>query len=57
MEMIAYIFYLGLIKQILNYEWSPIAEELKSFDRKMVLNSMVLKWDNVKKEFADLINI
>ena len=43
MEMIAYIFYLGLIKQILNYEWSPIAEELKSLDRKIVLNSMVLK--------------
>ena len=34
-----------------------LAEELKSFDRKIVLNSMVLKWNNVKKEFADLINI
>ena len=33
------------------YEWSPIAEELKSLDRKIVLNSMILKWDNVKKEF------
>mgnify|MGYP001159694516 FL=1 len=56
-EMIAYPFHLDLIKQILNYEWSPIAEELKSLDRKIVLNSMVFKWDNVKKEFADLINI
>ena len=38
------------------YEWSPIADELKSLDRKIVLNSMILKWDNVKKEFANLIN-
>jgi len=38
------------------YEWSPIAEELKSLDRKIVLNSMILKWDNVKKEFINLIN-
>ena len=39
------------------YEWSPIADELKSLDRKIVLNSMILKWDNIKKEFVDLINI
>ena len=38
------------------YEWSPIAEELKTLDREIVLNSMILKWDNVKKEFAELIN-
>ena len=38
------------------YEWSPIAEELKTLDKKIVLNSMILKWDNVKKEFKDLIN-
>ena len=38
------------------YEWSPIAEELKTLDRKIVLNSMILKWDNVKKEFIELIN-
>jgi hypothetical protein len=38
------------------YEWSPIAEELKSLDRKIVLNSMILKWDNVRKEFINLIN-
>ena len=33
------------------YEWSPIAEELKELDKKIVLNSMILKWDNVKKIF------
>ena len=37
------------------YEWAPIAEELKVLDRKIVLNSMILKWDNVKDEFAKLI--
>ena len=39
------------------YEWAPIAEELKTLDRKIVLNSMILKWDNIKKEFEKLINI
>ena len=38
------------------YEWSPIAEELKELDKKIVLNSMILKWDNVKKEFLNLLN-
>ena len=38
------------------YEWSPIADELKNLDKKIVLNSMILKWDNIKKEFNDLIN-
>jgi hypothetical protein len=38
------------------YEWSPIADELKILDKKIVLNSMILKWDNVKKEFPTLIN-
>ena len=38
------------------YEWSPVAEELKSLDKKIVLNSMILKWDNIKKEFIKLIN-
>ena len=38
------------------YEWSPVAEELKSLDKKIVLNSMILKWDNIKKEFPTLIN-
>ena len=39
------------------YEWAPIADELKLLDRKIVLNSMILKWDNIKKEFEKLINI
>tara|TARA_Y100001960_G_scaffold73954_1_gene78669 strand:+ start:467 stop:1144 length:678 start_codon:yes stop_codon:yes gene_type:complete len=38
------------------YKWSPVAEELKSLDKKIVLNSMILKWDNIKKEFINLIN-
>ena len=37
------------------YEWAPIAEELKTLDRKIVLNSMILKWDNIKEEFKKLI--
>jgi len=37
------------------YEWSPVAEELKTLDRKIVLNSMILKWDNVQKEFKELV--
>ncbi|HIF02669.1 MAG TPA: esterase [Nitrospinaceae bacterium] len=39
------------------YEWAPIANELKTLDRKIVLNSMVLKWDNIKEEFEKLISI
>jgi hypothetical protein len=39
------------------YEWAPIAEELKVLDKKIVLNSMILKWDNIKDEFAKLIKI
>jgi len=39
------------------YEWAPIADELKILDRKIVLNSMILKWDNIKDEFAKLIKI
>ena len=37
------------------YKWAPIADELKSLDRKIVLNSMILKWDIIKKEFEKLI--
>ena len=37
------------------YKWAPIADELKSLDRKIVLNSMILKWDIIKKEFENLI--
>ena len=39
------------------YEWAPVAEELKTLDRKIVLNSMILKWDNIKEEFIKLISI
>ena len=38
------------------YKWAPIAEELKQLDRKIVLNSVILKWDIIKKEFTQLIN-
>ena len=37
------------------YDWAPIADELKSLDRKIVLNSMILKWDIVKKEFKERV--
>ena len=37
------------------YKWAPIAEELKILDRKIVLNSMILKWDVVRQEFEKLI--
>ena len=38
------------------YKWAPIADELKKLDRKIVLNSMILKWDNIKEEFQKLID-
>ena len=37
------------------FKWAPIADELKTLDRKIVLNSMILKWDIVKKEFKERI--
>ena len=37
------------------YEWAPIADELKKLDRKIVLNSVILKWDVIKKEFEERI--
>ena len=37
------------------YEWAPIAEDLKTLDRKIVLNSVILKWNVVKKEFKERI--
>ena len=37
------------------YKWAPIAEELKSLDKKIVLNSVILKWDIIKKEFIDRV--
>ena len=36
------------------YRWSPIAEELKKLDKKIVINSMFLKWNNVKDDFKKL---
>ena len=39
------------------YEWAPIAEELKTLDRKIVLNSMILKWENIQEEFIKLIKL
>ena len=38
------------------YDWSPIADELKILDKKIVLNSMILKWDIIKKEFFEIID-
>ena len=37
------------------YKWAPIADELKKLDRKIVLNSVILKWDIVKKEFIERV--
>ena len=39
------------------YHWAPVANELKTLDRKIVLNSMILKWDNIKEEFSKRIKI
>ena len=39
------------------YQWAPIAEELKTLDRKIVLNSVILKWNVVKKEFSERIKL
>ena len=36
------------------FKWAPIADELKTLDRKIVLNSMILKWDVIKQEFQNL---
>ena len=33
------------------YYWSPIADELKTLDKKIVLNSISLKWGLMKDEF------
>ena len=35
-------------------KWSPIAENLKNFDKEIVLNSIKLKWNLVENEFKDL---
>ena len=36
------------------YHWSPIADELKILDKKIVLNSMKLKWNLIINEFKNL---
>ena len=36
------------------YNWSPIADDLKKLDKKIVINSMFLKWNNVQSEFKKL---
>ncbi len=38
------------------YHWSPIADELKKLDKKIVINSMLLKWHNVQNDFKKLTN-
>mgnify|MGYP006113122101 CR=1 FL=1 len=35
-------------------KWSPVAENLKNFDKEIVLNSIKLKWNLVENEFKDL---
>ena len=35
-------------------KWSPIAENLKVFDKEIVLNSIKLKWNLIENEFKDL---
>ena len=36
------------------YYWSPIADELKTLDEKIILNSMSLKWNLIIDEFKNL---
>ena len=36
------------------YNWSPIADELKILDKKIVLNSIKLKWNLITEEFKKL---
>ena len=36
------------------YKWAPIADELKKLDKEIVLNSMILKWNNIQKDFKKL---
>ena len=36
------------------YHWAPIADELKTLDKKIVLNSMKLKWGLIIDEFRSL---
>ena len=36
------------------YNWAPIADELKQLDKKIVINSINLKWNLVTNEFKEL---
>ena len=36
------------------FNWSPIADELKNLDKKIVLNSIKLKWNLIIEEFKNL---
>ena len=36
------------------YNWAPIADELKTLDKEIVLNSMRLKWNLKIEEFKKL---
>jgi len=38
------------------YKWAPIADELKTLDRQIVLNSVILKWNVIEKEFKERVN-
>ncbi len=38
------------------YKWAPIADELKKLDKEIVINSMILKWNNIQKDFKKLAN-
>ena len=37
------------------YDWAPVADELKKLDKQIVLNSMILKWNNIQKDFKKLV--
>ena len=39
------------------FRWAPIADELKTLDRQIVLNSVILKWDIIKKELGERTQI
>ena len=39
------------------FKWAPIADELKNLDRQIVLNSVILKWDIIKKELSERTQI
>ena len=46
----------GLLKTLIKPDWDDNPKRSEILDKKIVLNSMILKWDNVKKEFPTLIN-